>query len=184
MKYSNEWLLQQLASGRDFSYLFFWGHRPLASGKIGRSCLSQWFASGFTHAGIHYPTAEHWMMAGKARHFGDEKILAEILQTTDPMQAKKLGRKVSNFSVESWREVMTDLVAEGSYHKFVQNPRLRDFLLATGEKVLVEASPYDQVWGIGMGAQDQRANHQEQWQGTNWLGWCLMEARDRIRQQQ
>lgn len=78
---------------------------------------------------------------------------------------------------------MTSIVAEGSYHKFSQNPRLRDFLLATGEKVLVEASPYDQVWSIGMSAEDERAKAPRQWAGTNWLGWCLMEARDRLRRE-
>jgi ribA/ribD-fused uncharacterized protein len=183
MRYGNEWLLERLRAGHNFSYLPFWGHRPLPNGKVGRSCLSQWYAAGFTHEGIHYPTAEHWMMAGKARHFKDGVILGEILQTTDPHRAKKLGRRVSNFNVESWQGVMTSIVAEGSYHKFSQNPRLRDFLLATGEKVLVEASPYDQVWGIGMDAGDHRVEDPWQWEGTNWLGWCLMDARDRIQRQ-
>lgn len=63
MHYSNEWLLKQLEKGYDPNYLLFWGHRPLPNGKIGRSCLSQWFAAGFTHEGVYYPTAEHWMMA-------------------------------------------------------------------------------------------------------------------------
>ena len=180
MTYSNEWLLAQLAAGQTFKYLYFWGHRTRADGVITASCLSQWYPAGFTHEGIHYPTAEHWMMAEKARLFNDEEILAKILVAEKPAVAKKLGREVKNFDVDVWKTKMRKIVTDGSCLKFSQNPDLLEFLKTTGNKVLVEASPFDPHWGIGMNKADAENTSPEDWKGTNWLGWCLMEARDRV----
>lgn len=181
MPYSNDWLQEQLQQGKTFNYLYFWGHRTRKDGIVTASCLSQWYPRGFTHEGIRYATAEHWMMAGKARLFKDEDILAKILATENPAVAKKLGRQVKDFDLPTWKENMREIVTMGSYHKFRHNQDLREFLDTTGTKVLVEASPYDPLWGIGMSAVDAESFSPAEWKGTNWLGWCLMEARDLLR---
>lgn len=180
MKYSTDWLLDQMASGTKLKYLFFWGHQQRGDDVITPSCLSQWYERGFTVDGHHYPTAEHWMMAGKARLFKDEEVLQKILDTPKAPVAKKLGREVRNFDVSSWRKHMVSIVTEGSYHKFSQNEDLKAWLLTTGNKVLVEASPFDSIWGIGMNKAQAEAVSPDEWKGENWLGWCLMEARDRL----
>jgi len=180
MTYSNDWLLAQLAAGQIFKYLYFWGHKTRGDGVVTASCLSQWYPAGFTHEGIHYPTAEHWMMAEKARLFKDDEVLGKILVAGKPAVAKKLGREVKNFDLVVWKANMRKIVANGSYLKFSQNPNLLEFLKTTGNKVLVEASPFDPHWGIGMSKADAENVSPEDWKGTNWLGWCLMEARERI----
>ncbi|WP_020570621.1 NADAR family protein [Neolewinella persica] len=181
MTYSNDWLLQQLRDEHSFKYLYFWGHRTRKDGVITSSCLSQWYPRGFDHEEVYYPTAEHWMMAEKARLFNDETILEKILVTENPAIAKKLGRQVKDFDVTIWKQHMRQIVTEGSFLKFKHNPDLLEFLETTGNKILVEASPFDPHWGIGMSAADAESVGPEDWKGTNWLGWCLMEARDLIR---
>jgi ribA/ribD-fused uncharacterized protein len=181
MTYSNDWLLDQLKQNKTYKYLYFWGHRTRKDGVITSSCLSQWYPRGFIHEGIHYPTAEHWMMAEKARLFNDEDILAKILVSDSPGAAKKLGRQVKGFDLPVWKENMCKIVAKGSYLKFKDNPDLLEFLHTTGEKILVEASPFDPHWGIGMSVAEAERVSPEDWKGTNWLGWCLMEARDALR---
>ncbi|MEM1217019.1 MAG: NADAR family protein [Bacteroidota bacterium] len=181
--YTINGLLAAIAAGETFEYLHFWGHRPAADGSVNKSCFSQWYARGFTYDDEYFPTAEHWMMAGKARLFGDEKARAQIFRDDSPHAAKKLGRKVSNFDKATWEEHCFQLVVAGNYHKFSQSAPLRAYLLQTGDKVLVEASPYDAIWGIGMAEQDPRANDPQQWMGTNWLGFALMEVRDKLRKE-
>ena len=173
-------LREAIRQGGQPRFLFFWGHQPRRDGTIGKTCFSQWFAAGFTLAEVHYPTAEHYMMAEKARLFGDEATLAKILEAPHPGAAKKLGRQVRNFDEATWRQARYDIVVRGNIAKFSQNEPLRSFLLNTGQRVLVEASPVDRIWGIGLAADDPRAMHPEQWQGLNLLGFALMDARDAL----
>ena len=161
-------------------YLFFWGHRPQRDGSVGQGCLSQWWPSPFTVDGTEYASAEHWMMAGKARLFGDEQALARVLAATSPAQAKTFGRRVRGFDEDTWIRHRWELVVEGNAAKFGQDAALRAYLLATGARVLVEASPVDRVWGIGLAADDERAADPARWQGLNLLGFALMEARARL----
>ncbi|OCC03192.1 hypothetical protein BA190_19595 [Labrys sp. WJW] len=121
------------------------------------------------------------MMAGKARLFGDEQSLSEILTAASPKQAKQLGRGVKGFESSHWDAQKYRIVTEGSIHKFGQNPALKEFLLSTGEAVLVEASPVDRVWGIGLAGDDERAGNPLLWRGENLLGFALMQARDHLR---
>ena len=121
------------------------------------------------------------MMLGKARLFQDKVAAEKILASDDPRKIKKLGRSVQNFDDKLWDSVKYPLVLTGNYNKFVQNPQLRNFLLSTGKSILVEASPYDRVWGIGLSADDPRAKDPRQWLGRNLLGFALMEVRDEIR---
>ncbi|PWI11141.1 DUF1768 domain-containing protein [Streptomyces sp. NWU339] len=178
---SRETLVEALRAGRRVKYLYFWGHRPLPDGRIGASCLSQWWPSPFTVDGVTYATAEHWMMAAKARLFADPEGERRVLAAGHPSQAKEAGRLVRGFDEEMWRRERFRVVVEGSVHKFAAHPDLRAFLLGTGDRILVEASPVDRVWGIGLAATDERAADPEQWCGPNLLGFALVRARARLR---
>lgn len=181
-KYDMAWLLAANNNQERIKYLFFWGHQPQQDGRIGKGCLSQWWESDFEVDGIIYPSAEHWMMAQKARLFGDEAIWQQIITSKSPAQAKKLGRQVQNFDNTVWEEQRMDIVVQGSVHKFGQQEAMKQYLLQTGQRVLVEASPVDAIWGIGMAADHKNAYQPEAWQGPNLLGFALMEARDLLTQ--
>ncbi len=178
---SQDALVRAVRAGARVKYLHFWGHRPRPDGRVGASCLSQWWPSPFVVEGVAYATAEHWMMAGKARLFEDAEAERRVLAAGSPAQAKNIGRLVRRFDEAIWERERFRIVVEGSVHKFAADPRLREFLLGTGERVLVEASPMDRVWGIGLAADDERAAHPERWRGPNLLGFALMEARERLR---
>lgn len=161
-------------------YLFFWGHQPTSDGSVTKTCFSQWFGAGFTIQDVYYPTAEHYMMAEKARLFADEAIRLQILTATHPKQAKDYGRKVRNFDPVLWEEQRLSIVIRGNLAKFQQNPRPQEFLLGTGDRLLVEASPVDKIWGIGLAADHPDAVFPERWPGLNLLGIALMEVRSKI----
>ncbi|MEU1261969.1 NADAR family protein [Streptomyces cellulosae] len=178
---SREALIEAVRAGERVKYLHFWGHRPLPDGRVGASCLSQWWPSPFTVDGVEYATAEHWMMAAKARLFGDAEGERRVLAAGHPSEAKKAGRLVRGFDEEVWRRERFGIVVEGSVHKFAAHGELRSFLLDTGERVLVEASPVDREWGIGLAADAEGADDPVRWRGPNLLGFALMEARGRLR---
>jgi ribA/ribD-fused uncharacterized protein len=175
-----EALVSAVRSGARVKYLHFWGHRPRPDGQVSASCLSQWWPSPFVVDGVTYATAEHWMMAGKARLFGDAEAQRRAIEASSPALAKKVGRLVRGFDEATWERERFGIVVEGSVHKFAAHPELRAFLLGTGTRVLVEASPMDRVWGIGLAADDERAADPERWRGPNLLGFALMEARERL----
>jgi len=171
-----------LARGWAPKWVLFWGHAPARDGSISKSCFSQWWEGHpFTIDGVGYRTAEHYMMASKARLFDDAAILAKILAARTPGEAKKLGRSVEGFDEEIWLQRRWDIVVAGNAAKFGQHPTLRTFLLETGERVLVEASPTDRIWGIGLAASHPAAENPRAWPGLNLLGFALMEARARLR---
>lgn len=174
-------LVSRAAEGDRVKYLLFWGHRPRPDGRIGASCLSQWWPSPFTVDGVTYASAEHWMMAGKARLFGDAEAAERALAARTPAEAKKAGRLVRDFDGDVWERERFGLVVAGSVHKFGQHAELGGFLLGTGDRVLVEASPMDRIWGIGLAADDPRAEDPATWRGLNLLGFALMEARAALR---
>lgn len=158
--------------------LLFYGHRVTKA--VTETCLSQWYPCQFEVEGVTYTSAEQCMMAEKAKLFGDEEIRAEILNTDDPRMCKALGRKVKNFDKAVWDKEKEHIVRKGNTKKFLQNSALRNFLLSTGDKVLVEASPTDRVWGIGMGKNNPDALDPQKWRGQNLLGFALMNVRDFI----
>lgn len=174
-------LVARTGRGERVKHLRFWGHRPRRDGTIGASCLSQWWLSPFTVDGVTYASAEHWMMAGKARLFGDAGAAEAAVAAKSPAEAKKVGRLVRGFDEAVWERERYGLVVAGSRHKFGQDPALREFLLGTGDRVLVEASPIDRVWGIGLAADDPRAQDPAAWRGLNLLGFALMDARTGLR---
>ena len=139
--------------------------------------LSQWYPAPFSVDGVNYTTAEHFMMERKAALFGDVDIQREILASTDPGKVKALGRRIRRFDNVVWNREREAIVTRGSTEKFRQSPTLREYLETTGTKILVEASPKDTIWGIGLGKDDPAAQDPQQWKGLNLLGSCLMRAR-------
>jgi ribA/ribD-fused uncharacterized protein len=162
-------------------FLFFWGHQPDKSGIITKTCFSQWWLSSFEVDKVIYKTAEHWMMAKKAELFNDNKVLEKIIKANSPAEAKKLGREVKNYNEILWLAARYEIVKEGNYHKFTQNPELKTFLLNTKERVIVESSPVDAIWGIGMASDHKDVLNPKKWEGLNLLGFALMEVRDKLK---
>lgn len=179
MKYTIQNIKDKFQKKQRIKFLFFWGHT--VKDEITKSCFSQWFSGNFEESGIVYKTAEHYMMAGKARLFNDPETLEKILQSPSPNQVKSLGRKVKNFDPVVWNDHKYQIVKQGNFLKFSQNKKFKDFLLSTNDKILVEASPYDTIWGIGMLETDSRAENPLLWNGENLLGFALMEVRDELR---
>jgi len=174
-------LISAIQAGEVFTYRFFWGHRPRKDGKLSDACFSQWWSSSFEIAGHTYTTAEQWMMSSKARLFGDHEVAEKMMATADPGKTKALGRNVRGFVQETWDDACFDIVTEGNVAKFGQNGRLKKYLLATGDEVLVEASPMDVVWGIGLGRDAPGASRPQEWRGLNLLGFALMRTRAVLR---
>ncbi|WP_372451659.1 NADAR family protein [Glycomyces salinus] len=163
--------------GSACKHLYFWGQQPETDGGVGRGCLSQWWPSVFIEDGRSFASAEHYMMAHKAWLFGDDECAETIRAASHPGEAKRLGRTVRGFDQERWNEERFGIVVRGNLAKFDQDPGLRTYLLGTRERVLVEASPVDRTWGIGLTADDPRAAEPSKWRGPNLLGFALMAAR-------
>jgi ribA/ribD-fused uncharacterized protein len=168
----------RVAAGERFVYELFWGHAPRADGVPSKACLSQWFESPFELDGERYITAEHWMMAEKARLFEDLATRARIIAARTPGAAKALGREVAGFDPARWEAERFAIVVRGNVAKFSAHPALADWLARTGDRILVEASPQDAIWGIGLAADDPAARDPRQWRGPNLLGFALMETRE------
>ena len=147
-------------------FTFFW------SGPF-----SNWMPSPFDLEGIWYNCVEQWMMAEKARLFNDPATLAKIMASPDPREQKAYGRLVQGFDKAKWEAVAQDVVYKGCLAKFSQNPDLKKELLATEGTTMVEASPVDFIWGVGLRKDDPRILDRSKWRGTNWLGQVL----DRVR---
>lgn len=177
--YHLESLRRAYQAGERPKYLFFWGHKE-AEGPASKACLSQWYPSAFQAEGAQYRWAEQYMMAQKALLFQDQETAWRIMEAGHPGECKKLGRKVRNFDGAVWDRHKSAVVIQGNYEKFSQNPELGQFLLATGRRVLAEASPYDRIWGIGMAADSADIENPLCWRGQNLLGFALMEVRDRL----
>jgi ribA/ribD-fused uncharacterized protein len=154
------------------NFTFFWRNR---------SPFSNWYPSVFTHNGVTYTRGEQYMMHMKALMFGDLEIAARIMETDDPAVHKALGRQVKGYVDAVWAAKRVDIMVEGLTSKFSQNSRLKETLLATGDTEIVEASPVDRIWGIGLEESDPRALDKSKWLGQNLLGITLMRVRDELR---
>jgi len=133
MKCTLQNTIEKFQKKENIEFLFFWGHT--VKEEITKACFSQWFPFKFEEEGIEYKTAEHYMMAGKAKLFNDDKILEEILKSETPNQAKSLGRKVKNFDSKIWDEQKYEIVKRANFLKFSQNQKFKDFLLSTNNKI-------------------------------------------------
>lgn len=146
-----------------------------------RGEFSQWYHSGFVWHKIKFDSCEKWMMFQKAMMFKDKAQAQRILDVQSPKVCKSLGRKVKNFNSDRWDRVKLSIVIRGNYLKFSQNETLKQLLLDTGNSIIVEASPYDTIWGAGVAEEQQETYNPCQWKGTNLLGQALMIVRELIR---
>lgn len=178
MRYDIEWLKNKATDNESLKFLYFWGHTNKLNEAAGKFCFSQWYESPFVVDEVTYKTAEHWMMAKKALLFGDLEIFEKIVISEKPSEVKDLGRRISGFNDEIWTAKRYEIVKTGNLHKFNQHPELAKYLLSTGERILVEASPVDYIWGIGMAQDHLDASKPYKWLGLNLLGFALMEVRD------
>lgn len=181
MIYHLNWLTDKFDRGEAIKFIFFWGHTNKNNEDIGKFVFSQWFHAPFTVDGIEYPTSEHWMMAGKARLFNDREAFAKIIKADKPGEVKEIGRQIKRFDEAMWDRKKYEIVKTGNIHKFHQNKKLKDFLLGTADRVIVEASPTDTVWGIGLSQDSKMVDNPYTWRGQNLLGFALMEVRDFLR---
>ena len=152
-------------------FVLFWGGWP-----------SQWCKARFVVDGVAFNCCEQYMMAEKAAVFGDMEAHGRILASSNPKQQKAIGRTVRGFDEQVWNSVCRGIVYAGNLARFSQNEAMRADLLATGEKTIVEASPTDRIWGIGLAPDDERALDRTEWRGTNWLGVALMQVRQTLRE--
>lgn len=153
-------------------YFFFYGSK---------SPFSQWYKSSFTVENIHFTCTEQYMMYKKALLFNDVAIANAIVNSGyNPRQNRKYGRQIRDFNQDKWDIEKQLIVWVGNYHKFSQNTEILASLLETSPKILVEASPTDTVWGIGLSLDDPKRFHENQWKGLNLLGYTLTSLRDEL----
>ena len=181
-KYNPIWVWDQQKAKKKLDFVFFWREGGAKLESVSNGCLSQWQKCTFEVDGVTYKSAEQYMMAEKARIFGDEETRQLIMKEEEPSIIKDLGREVKNFNPEIWDQHKFDVVVKGNLAKFGQDEKLKKFLLNTGSAILVEASPYDRVWGIGMREDNKDAKDAEKWYGINLLGFALMVVRDKLMQ--
>ena len=169
-----------IRDGQSFTYLPFYGHTA-ELGRITNAVFSQFYPAEFQIDGVRYHWAEQWMMAAKARLFGDLEALTAILDADEPLACKKIGRTVRNYDDGRWSAARFDLVVTGNVAKFSQSQPLRDHLLDSGDAILVEAAPRDQIWGIGFGRENPAVHDPLRWRGRNLLGFALVKVRGILR---
>ena len=153
-------------------YVFFWKTN---------SYFSNWHPSDFVVDGVSYWCVEQYMMAKKAELFKDYAVHRMIMNCNSQRDIKALGRKISGFNESIWVQHREKIVLDGNYAKFTQNPKLKSYILKQKGKILVEASPYDKIWGIGLDDSDFKlVSNPNNWRGLNLLGFVLMDVRDKI----
>ena len=176
---SREGLVAAIANGARPDFVFFW--RPNAvEGQLTKACFSNWYPSPFELDGRTWATTEHYMMFAKARLFGDHASMERIASCKSPADAQRLGRKVTPYADEPWAAQRYFHVFRCNVAKFDQHPHLRRFLCDTEDRVLVEASPRDRIWGIGLAEDHADATSPARWKGLNLLGFVLMDVRDAL----
>jgi len=154
-------------------YYFFWS-----------GFLSQWHMSDFQDQDERwFCNSEQYMMYHKAKLFKDEEIAERIMNTNNPSSMKHLGNMVKGFNSKVWDKYKQDIVFAGNMFKFMQNPILKRQLLYTEDLILVEASPHDDIWGIGMAVDHPDIVDETKWRGQNLLGKILMRVRDEMKKQ-
>jgi ribA/ribD-fused uncharacterized protein len=144
-----------------------------------RNPFSNWHSSNFKDEnGIEYNCSEQYMMYQKAILFGDTEAAEDILSAKQPRDQKDIGRRVRNFDTKIWVSKAKQIVFDGCKLKFSQNPSMKKELMKTKGTLLVEASPYDRIWGIGLGEDDPAIHDPLNWNGLNWLGEVLTDLRE------
>lgn len=182
-KYNINWLIKEQENNENLKFIYFWGNENKYNEDVGKFCFSQWFESHFIVDNITYKTSEHWMMAQKAKLFNDQVTFTKIISCKKPGEAKELGRQVLNFDEEIWNNNRFEIVKSGNIHKFSQNKKIEEYLKKTGDRILVEASPVDVIWGNGLSQDSKNISNISEWRGLNLLGFILMEVRDLLKSQ-
>lgn len=154
-------------------YVFFWGNQ---------STFSNWYLESFQHAGVWYNCSEQFMMQQKALLFKDYEQAEIIMRSPSPRDQKALGRGVYGFDRETWMRECIDIMVPGLVSKFTQSPKALQEIINSGDRIIVEASPTDRIWGIGMKQNDEGVEDQSNWKGLNLLGTCLMKSRIQVLQ--
>ncbi|HAO6015364.1 TPA: NADAR family protein [Listeria monocytogenes] len=180
MDFTLEKIQHKYRKGEKLKYIFFWGHQPAEDGKISKSCFSQWWICSFKVDGVEYNCAEQFMMAEKAKLFNDMEMRGKILAAKHPKQAKDFGRLIRGFQEDIWLKNRFNIVMRANQAKFSQNEELKKFLMQTKKRILVEASPVDKIWGIGMAADNKNVENPLYWKGLNLLCFALMAVRDKL----
>lgn len=156
------------------THVFFWGGE-----------FSNWHETQFKYKGLTFFNSEQAFMWEKAIYFNDHEMAELILHTPNPKEAKALGRKVRGFNVEEWMLHSFTFMVAVNLAKYdgngFRNKVVRKQLLETENKILVEASPYDKIWGIGLHWNDDACLDESKWQGMNLLGKALMEVRKQLK---
>lgn len=152
-------------------FTFFWGPE---------SPFSQWHPATFFIEGFHFNCAEQYMMYKKALLFDDYEIAAKIMGSNSPRNQKKLGRQVNGFDLEVWKKASWRIVFRGNFAKFSQNPGMSSKLRETQGTLMVEANPYDYLWGIGIAQDEPAIQKPHKWPGQNRLGLILTDIRERL----
>lgn len=150
----------------DTNYIFFYG-----------GAFSNWYPSPMIIDNLPFANSEQAFMWYKAITFDDLETADKVLSATDPRKAKALGRSVSNYSDSVWNKLRYNIMVDILKHKFAQNQDYMVELMATGNKVIVEASPTDTIWGIGLSQYDPDRFDEFKWKGSNLLGKALMDVR-------
>jgi len=174
--YTREYIIN-LSKNEQLEYIFFW---KTSKDTLDEGCFSQWQETYFTVQNIKYSCAEQFMMAYKADLFDDLKTFEKIINENNPKIIKELGREVKNFNENIWNEKKYNVVVYANWYKFFQNKEFKNILLCTGKNILVEASPYDKIWGVGLPETDKNIINPSNWKGENLLGFALMQVRDSL----
>lgn len=180
-QFSRAAISKQYAENIPQTFVFFWGP---GEAELPKACFNQWHPAKFMHNNHKFANAEQAMMAEKAFLFKDFGTLGEILQCESPRAVKALGRQVQWYVDDEWAAIRLQAVVEVNYEKFSQNPEMLEHLLATGNSILVEASPVDKIWGIGMDDRNIDCTNPYRWLGQNLLGEALMIVREQLRQEE
>jgi ribA/ribD-fused uncharacterized protein len=143
--------------------------------------FSNFYKCTFEENDIIYNCSEQYFMAKKALLFNDMEMYDKIMKSNNPKQQKGHGRKVKKFNEDIWNSACEEIMFNGNLLKYTQNEDLKNLLLATENKEIVEASPYDKIWGVGIGPKDERIQDKNSWNGQNKLGICLMKIRDQLK---
>ena len=147
-------------------------------------CLSNWYPAEFDYAGKHFFNSEQFMMYHKVMMFRKLDLADQIMDTKDPAKCKKIaGQHFPEFDSVLWEKTCKAIVKRGVKAKFAQNEDILETLLATGNALLAECSPYDRKWGIGIDIKDPDRLKIAMWKGSNLLGRILMEVREELRQE-
>lgn len=156
------------------NYLFFFGSN---------SPFSNWYPVEYTHNGITFNCSEQGVMYEKAILFNDHDIANKILQcsNTEQKKMKALGRKVKNFKNNVWNQNKQNIYKVHITEKFKQNHDIKSIMMATQNKIFVEASPYDSIWGIGMSESNAKKLDPSEWKGSNLLGKILTEIKNEFK---